>query len=310
VKAVGEERENVKTERLLASVGERESKLELPLVRGVRWQLQQAEDGGCKGAPVGVGGREKRAWVGADEGGGIEERGGICPQGLGSEGRLGGKRSSSKAHQVNKLDWRLNFIFDVSLPFFLLFLFHSQEAFKQLSQKVEELQGSVGSGVRRRSSRVGLETPGWRNWRRRRGRVRGRECPGCWGFREGEGGAGAKPCLGLLMGRCRGRESGRKWLGGSECNCGRRKRWGGMREATTCRGSGERERQIGAEIERGWDGGRRTPEAGLERLKEELAREVARLASSLEVREQEVAQFLSVSTEWEAKVERLQEQTS
>ena len=49
--------------------------------------------------------------------------------------------------------------------------------------------------------------------------------------------------------------------------------------------------------------------AELERLKEEHALEVARLASSLEVREQEVAQFLSVSTEWEAKVERLQEQT-
>ena len=48
--------------------------------------------------------------------------------------------------------------------------------------------------------------------------------------------------------------------------------------------------------------------AELERLKEELALEVARLASSLEVREQEVAQFLSVSTEREGKVERVQEQ--
>jgi hypothetical protein len=56
---------------------------------------------------------------------------------------------------------------------------------------------------------------------------------------------------------CRARESGRKWLGGSECNCGRRRRWGGMREATLCRGSGELERQIGAEVERGWDGGLR-----------------------------------------------------
>jgi hypothetical protein len=35
---------------------------------------------------------------------------------------------------------------------------------------------------------------------------------------------------------------------------------------------------------------------------------VARLASSLEVREPEVAQFLSVSTEREAKLERVQEQ--
>jgi hypothetical protein len=92
------------------------------------------------------------------------------PQGLGSEGRLGGKRSSSKAHQVNKLDWRPNFILMFPLPLFLLFLSHSQEACRQLSQKVEELQGSVGSGVRRRRSRVNKLD--WRrldgrNWRRR-----------------------------------------------------------------------------------------------------------------------------------------------
>ena len=63
-------------------------------------------------------------------------------------------------------------------------------------------------------------------------------------------------------------------VSGSECRsatCGRRKRWGRMREATICRGSGELERQIGAEVERGWDGGcarlvegRRTPEEGSE----------------------------------------------
>jgi hypothetical protein len=55
---------------------------------------------------------------------------------------------------------------------------------------------------------------------------------------------------------CRGRESGRKWLGGSECNCGRRKRWGGMREATTCGGSGEREQQIVAARDLSRGGGR------------------------------------------------------
>ena len=37
--------------------------------------------------------------------------------------------------------------------------------------------------------------------------------------------------------------------------------------------------------------------ADLERLTEELAREVARLASSLEVREQEVAQFHGTGSE-------------
>ena len=82
MKAVGEERENVKTERLLASVGERESKLELPLVRGVRWQLQEAEDGGVQGrSSWRWRSRKASTGVGDGEGGGIEERGGICHRG-------------------------------------------------------------------------------------------------------------------------------------------------------------------------------------------------------------------------------------
>jgi hypothetical protein len=137
VKAVGVERENVKTERLLASVGERESKLELPLVRKVRRQLQEARSEEAY-ATWGWVRREARWEAEFVEGASGEQAG-----------------------------WRPDFILMFPLPLFLLFLSHSQDACRQLSQKVEELQGSVGSGVRRKRSRVGLETPGWRNWRRR-----------------------------------------------------------------------------------------------------------------------------------------------